>query len=149
MEITTTRTDYPSIHITPLTFSRTSPLNNGSTIQLCDCRGIYIFLRWLRYLGRGLELGKSWTGYLSNRFIWKYVASTAWSSSFQIIWSMGVYNVGIAIINHPCLMVYTTHLWWLGGEFIIAAPTLLRFQPHHLTWILLWLPQEKIPDLRL
>ena len=33
-------------------------------------------------------------------------------------------NVGIAIINHSFLMVYTTHLWWLGGWFIIAIPTL-------------------------
>ena len=37
-----------------------------------------------------------------------------------VYWS----NVGIAIINHPCLMVYTTHLWWLGGWFVIAIPTL-------------------------
>ena len=36
-------------------------------------------------------------------------------------------NVGIAIINHPSLMVYYTHLWWLGGWFIIAIPTLLIF----------------------
>ena len=28
-------------------------------------------------------------------------------------------NVGVAI-NHQFLMVYTTHLWWLGGWFIIA-----------------------------
>ena len=27
-------------------------------------------------------------------------------------------NVGIAIINHQSLMVYTTHLWWLGGWFM-------------------------------
>ena len=27
-------------------------------------------------------------------------------------------NVDIAIINHPCLMVYTTHSWWLGGWFM-------------------------------
>ena len=33
-------------------------------------------------------------------------------------------NVGIAIINHPFLMVYTTHLWWLGAWFIIAIPRL-------------------------
>ena len=33
-------------------------------------------------------------------------------------------NVGKAIINHPFSMVYTTHLWWLGGWFIIAIPTL-------------------------
>ena len=37
------------------------------------------------------------------------------------LWFVG--NVGIAIINHPCLMVFTTHLWWLGGWFIIAIPT--------------------------
>ena len=33
-------------------------------------------------------------------------------------------NVGIAVINHPFLMVYTTRLWSLGGWFIIAIPTL-------------------------
>ena len=26
----------------------------------------------------------------------------------------------------PILMVYTTHLWWLGGWFIIAIPTITR-----------------------
>ena len=31
-------------------------------------------------------------------------------------------NVGIAIIIHPFLMAYTTHLCWLGGWFIIAIP---------------------------
>ena len=36
-------------------------------------------------------------------------------------------NVGIAIINHPFLMVYTTHLWWFGGWFIIAIPILRQF----------------------
>ena len=35
-------------------------------------------------------------------------------------------NMGIAIINHPCLMVYTTHFWWLGGLFIIAT---------HIMWL--------------
>ena len=45
-------------------------------------------------------------------------------------------NVGTAIINHQFLMVYTNHLWWLGGWFIIAIPTLhelwspLHFYPH-------------------
>ena len=34
-------------------------------------------------------------------------------------------NVGMAIINHPLLMVYTTDLWWLGW-FIIAIPTLQK-----------------------
>ena len=33
-------------------------------------------------------------------------------------------NVGIAKIDHQFLMVYTNHLWWLGGWFIIAIPTL-------------------------
>ena len=33
-------------------------------------------------------------------------------------------NVGIAIINNPFLMIYTTHLRWLGRWFIIAIPTL-------------------------
>ena len=34
-------------------------------------------------------------------------------------------------------MVYTTHLWWLGGWFIIAIPTLLYFDDLrfcHLNW---------------
>ena len=35
--------------------------------------------------------------------------------------------VGIAIINHQFLMVYTSHLWWSGGWFIIAIPTLLIY----------------------
>ena len=34
------------------------------------------------------------------------------------------FNVAIAIINHPFLMVYTTHQWWLGGWFTTAIPTL-------------------------
>ena len=38
------------------------------------------------------------------------------------------YNVGIAIINHTILMVHTTHLWWLGGWFIIAIPTLSSYE---------------------
>ena len=29
-------------------------------------------------------------------------------------------------INHPFLMVCTTHLWWLGGWFIIGIPTIYR-----------------------
>ena len=37
-------------------------------------------------------------------------------------------NVGIEIVNHPFLMVYTTYLWLLGGWFIIAVPTLLLNQ---------------------
>ena len=37
-------------------------------------------------------------------------------------------NVGIAMINHPFVMVYTTHLWWLGGWCIIAIPTLLKIR---------------------
>ena len=28
-------------------------------------------------------------------------------------------NVGIAIINHPFLMVYTTHLWWWLGDGLL------------------------------
>ena len=28
-------------------------------------------------------------------------------------------NVSTAIVNHPFLMVYTTHLWWVGGWFIL------------------------------
>ena len=39
-------------------------------------------------------------------------------------WNHG--NVGIAIINHLFLMVYTTHLWWLGGWFLIDVPTLCQ-----------------------
>ena len=47
------------------------------------------------------------------------------------------YNVGIAIINHPFLMVYTTHLWWFGGWFSIAIPTLpaiWTLNPRHWHW---------------
>ena len=48
----------------------------------------------------------------------------------RLIWStidalfIDASNVGIAIINHPFLMVYTIHFWRLGGWFILAIPTL-------------------------
>ena len=32
------------------------------------------------------------------------------------------------VINHPCLMGFATHLWWLGAWFIIAIPTLFPYQ---------------------
>ena len=35
-------------------------------------------------------------------------------------------NLGIAMINHSFWMVYTTHLWWFGGWFIIVIPTLME-----------------------
>ena len=47
-------------------------------------------------------------------------------------------NMGIAIINHPLLMVYTTHLWWLGGWFIHAIPTLYTLR--------LWLQNDGQTD---
>ena len=47
------------------------------------------------------------------------------SASFWGLPYRNLNNVDIAIINHPFLMVYTTHLWWLGGWFIIAIPTLI------------------------
>ena len=37
-------------------------------------------------------------------------------------------NVGIAIINNPFFMIYTTHSWWLRGWFIIATPRLQYIQ---------------------
>ena len=37
-------------------------------------------------------------------------------------------DVGIAIINQQILMVYTAHLWWLGGWFMIAIPTLQSWE---------------------
>ena len=51
-------------------------------------------------------------------------------SSWKWCWMSGLIkvgeyeHVGIAIINHRILIVYTNHLWWLGGWFI-AIPTLL------------------------
>ena len=53
-------------------------------------------------------------------------ASTSWKETSR--------NVGIAMINHPCLMVYTTHVWWLGGWFIIAIPTLIALQATSELW---------------
>ena len=44
------------------------------------------------------------------------------ASSLVLMWII------IAIINHPFLMVYTIHLWWSGGWFIIAIPTLNQIQ---------------------
>ena len=38
-------------------------------------------------------------------------------------------NVGIAIVNFPFLMVYTNHLWRLGGWCIIAIPTYQHYTP--------------------
>ena len=35
------------------------------------------------------------------------------------------YSNNKAPIIHPFLMAFSTHLWWLGGWFIIAIPTLL------------------------
>ena len=70
------------------------------------------------------------------------VSTEVWFRSGRNQW-MG--HVGIAIMNHPFLMVYTclyhpcmmirgmvyycytTHLWCLGGWFIIAIPTLGGF----------------------
>ena len=46
------------------------------------------------------------------------------SSLFHQLVQFYAGHVGIAIINHQFLMVYTTTLWWLGGWFIIAIPTL-------------------------
>ena len=44
----------------------------------------------------------------------------------RYLWQFEEWNtVGIAIINNPIVMVYTTHIWWLGGWFIITIPTLL------------------------
>ena len=54
---------------------------------------------------RGEGTSEQWSSWVSRSF-WK------------------PFNVGIAIINQPFLMVYTIHLWWLGGWFILAIPTL-------------------------
>ena len=58
-------------------------------------------------------------------------------------------NMCIAIINHSCLMVYTIytiHLWWLGGWFIIAIPTLKEF-PDRRFLLISWPPHRQLCGL--
>ena len=59
-----------------------------------------------------------WSLHISGIWPWNAMAIT-W------IWLANKCNVGIAIINHPFLMVHTSHLWWLEGCFNIAIPTLV------------------------
>ena len=45
------------------------------------------------------------------------------------------FNVGIAIINHPFLMVYITHLWWLGdGSVYYCYSNIGYFTGRTATW---------------
>ena len=63
-----------------------------------------------------------------------------WSMVPELRWSVIV--VCRNVINHPnvwsFLMVYTTHLWWLVGWFIIAIPTLIIFTIQIVICIYLW-----------
>ena len=68
----------------------------------------------LEWFAVGREPGSNRTGHLDTGSVERKIA-------------VGTYNVGIAIINHPVLMVHTIHWWWLEGWFIIAIPTLFNF----------------------
>ena len=48
------------------------------------------------------------------------------------IYCVYLHNVGIARINNPFLVVYTTHVWWLW--FVIALPT-VHTKSRGLVWI--------------
>ena len=80
-------------------------------------------LRWAAFVPR--PFGRCWAKWTtSSRLVTKSMGNLGVPHNHSITIKKHS-NVGIATINHPFLMVCPTHLWRLGGWFIIAIPTLL------------------------